>query len=232
MPHAAVFEGGADLTQVSGAAVEDRAFEGVELNNHGTPFQGAAADVASLVAGRSSNSLDPGQLISEALAQPVHVLLGDVVGLVAVGQVGLQGADRLLSGHQEGLTGSDGVAASQGAGHLLQHQDVGFGVDVVGFNGSGSAGQAVANDQEIDLAIPLGDLAGGLHPVLFGRSADEHGQAQHEGQDQREELLHRKIPSFLLRYPFSFGYSITLYQKNKNNTRPETDFSLYTLQRL
>ena len=196
-PHAAVLEGGADLAQVRGAAVEGGAFEAVKLDDHGAPLELAAADVAGLIADARRHGLNPRQLIREALAQPGQVLVRNRVGQVAVVQVGLDGLHSALGRNEERLAGSDGVAASQAARHLLEHQDLSGRVDVMRLDRSRGAGQAVAHDQEIDLTVPRLDLLNRGHPVLLGEAARAQRQRQHQGQKQTESFLHL-FSSFLL----------------------------------
>ena len=58
---------------------------------------------------------------------------------------------------------------------------------------SRSAGQAVAHDQEIDLAVPRLDLLNRGHPVLLGEAARAQRQRQHQGQKQTKSFLHLLI---------------------------------------
>ena len=57
-------------------------------------------------------------------------------------------------------------------------------------NRSRSAGQAVAHDQEIDLAVPRLDLLNRGHPVRRGEAARAQRQRQHQSQKQTEPFLH------------------------------------------
>ena len=196
-PHAAVLEGRALGAQVSGAAVEGGAFEVAELDDHAAPLELAAADVAGLVVNAVRDVLDPRELGRKALAQPGEVLIRDRVGLVAVVEVGLHGFHRALRRNEERLAGGDGIAARQRLRHLFEHEDLGGRVDVVSLNGRRSARQAVADDEEINLFVPLFDVLNRRYPVLSRKRGDGHGQHEHEAQQQRQSFFHFVCPSLL-----------------------------------
>ena len=189
-PYAAVLEGRALGTQVSGAAVKGGAFEVAELNNHAAPLQLAAADVAGFVINAVRHVLDPRELSREAVAQPGEVLIRNRVGQVAVVEVGLNGFHSALSGHQERLTGSDGVAAREGFRHLLENENLRIRVDVMRFDGSSRAGKTITDDEEVNLFVPIFDVLNRRYPVLRSHCADRHSQHKRETHQQSQCLFH------------------------------------------
>ena len=197
-PHAAVLEGRALGTQVSGAAVKGGAFEVAELNNHAAPLQLAAADIAGFVIHAVRHVLDPRELSREAVAQPGEVLIRNRIGQVAVVQIGLHGFHRALRRNEERLAGGDGVAARQRLRHLFEHENLGVRVDVMRLNGRRSARQAVADDEEIHLFVPLFDVLNRRYPVLSRERGDGHGQHEHKAQQQRQSFFHLVCPSLLV----------------------------------
>ena len=192
-PHAAVFKGaGVLLAQVSAGALKHAAGEGVELDHQAAPLQFAAAHVTGLIAGALGNALDPGQLLGKAVDQPVQVLVGNGVGLVAGLQVLAELGHAVFGRHDEGLAGGDGVAARKGFGHLLQHDHLGFGVDVVGFHGRGGARHAEADDHEISFLIPGFHGLNGTHPL--SRRSDGHAHQQRYRHKQCQQFPHDELP--------------------------------------
>ena len=198
-PHAAVFKGaGVLLAQVSAGALEHAAGEGVELDHQAAPLQFAAAHITGLIAGAVGHALDPGQLLGKAVHQPVQVLVGNGVGLVAGFQVLLEFGHAVFGRHDKGLAGSDGVAARKGFGHLLQHDHLGLRVDVVGFHGRGRAGQAEANDYEVSFLIPGFHGLNGAHPL--SRRSGGHAHQERYRQQQCQQFFHDEIPPDVMYY--------------------------------
>ena len=183
---------------MSGAAVKGGAFEVAELNNHAAPLQLAAADVAGFVIHAVRHVLDPRKLSREAVAQPGEVLIRNRIGQVAVVQIGLHGFHRALRRNEERLAGGDGVAARQRLRHLFEHENLGVRVDVMRLNGRRSARQAVADDEEIHLFVPLFDVLNRRYPVLSRERGDGHGQHEHKAQQQRQSFFHLVCPSLLV----------------------------------
>ena len=176
-PHATVLEGSASrsVTDVAGAAHEAGAVEVRELGDELAPGDGAAGDVAELIAHGRNGALNPLGLISELLAHPVEVILGDGVGLEARSDVGLEGVDIIGRRNDDGLAGSDGVTASLALVELLNDKNVGIGIDVIGLEGSSLASKTITHDEEVYLAVELSVLALGQSQRSDGGEARRGG---------------------------------------------------------
>ena len=192
-PHAAVLKGTASLTHVARAADEVGASEVRELGHELAPGEGAARHVTDLVAHGAHGTLDPVDLAGELVAHPVEVLLGDGVGLEAGGHVGLEVVEVVGRRNDDRLARGDGVAAGLGLVHLLDHKDLGVGVDVVGLEGGSGTGQAEAHDEEVALTVKTGVLAFGQSNRSNGSKAGRRGTHGRplEHAAPRTNCLHR-----------------------------------------
>ena len=103
------------------------------------------------------------------------------------------------TGSKDGRAGFQDCPTCHGSGVVTRQS--GFFVQQSTCPTCRGAGQTIANDQEVNLAVPLLDMLNRGNPVLLREGASAHSQSEHEAQRKAQPLLHTGLPSFLVSLP-------------------------------